>query len=44
MTNNHVLNKKDISVGKKIKFSLNGDKINFEIKINISRKTYINQN
>ena len=39
MTNNHVLNKEDLSIGKKIKFSINNDKTFYEIEIN--EKKYI---
>ena len=42
MTNNHVLNKDDISIDKKIKFSLNNDKIFYEIQIDEARKIYTN--
>ena len=40
MTNNHVLNKDDISIGKKIKFSINNEMIFYEIEIDKSRKIY----
>ena len=43
MTNNHVLNKEDLSIGKKIKFSINNDKIFYEIEID-ERKIYTNEN
>ena len=43
ITNNHVLQKKDISKGKIIKFSLNNEKQFFEISIDSSRKAYINE-
>ena len=42
MTNNSVLNEEDISIGKKIIFSLNNDKIFYDIKIDESRKIYTN--
>ena len=43
MTNHHVLNEEDISIGKKIVFSLNNDKIFYDINIDKSRKTYTNK-
>jgi len=43
MTNNHVLSKEDISIGKTIKFSLNNDLIFHEIILDESRKIYSNQ-
>ena len=43
MTNNHVLELNDILPGKKIKFSLFNDKINYEILIDESRKTFTNE-
>jgi hypothetical protein len=43
MTNNHVLNINDISFGKKIKFSLNNEKIHYEIELDNSRKIYTNE-
>ena len=43
MTNNHVLENKDIIPGKIIKFSLNNDLIKKEILIDKSRKTYTNK-
>ena len=43
ITNNHVLNKNDISFGKKIKFSLNNEKIHYEIELDKSRKIYTNE-
>ena len=43
ITNNHVLQKKDISKGKIIKFSLNNEKQFFEISIDSSRKAYTNE-
>ena len=41
ITNKHVFNKNDISFGKKIKFSLNNEKIYYEIELDKSRKIYI---
>ena len=43
MTNNHVLSKDDISIGKKIIFSINNEMIYYEIKIDESRKNYTNE-
>ena len=43
MTNNHILNKDDISIGQKISFSINNEKISFEIKIDETRKLYTNE-
>ena len=43
MTNNHVLNKDDILPNKKINFSINDEKIHYEIEIDNSRKTYTNK-
>ena len=43
ITNNHVLNKDDILIGKKIKFSLNNEKTFYEIEIDKSRKIYTNE-
>ena len=43
MTNNHVLNLKDLNFGKKIKFSLNDNKISKEIIIGKNRKTYTSE-
>ena len=40
ITNNHVLEKEDILIGKKIKFSINNDEIDYEIEIDKSRKIY----
>ena len=42
MTNHHVLNKEDILIGKKIHFSINNDKTDYEIEIDESRKIYTN--
>ena len=43
MTTNNILNNNDISIGKKIKFSIDNDKINYEIIIDELRKVYINE-
>ena len=43
ITNNHVLNEKDIIEGNKINISLNNEKIFKEIKIDSNRKTYTNK-
>ena len=43
MTNNHVLNKDDLLIGKKINFSINNDKTYYEIEIDESRKIYTNE-
>ena len=43
MTNNHVLNKDDISIGKKIRFSINNDKTFYDINIDEARKIYTNE-
>ena len=43
ITTNKVLNSNDISIGKKIKFSINDDKIKYEILIDKSRKIYRNE-
>ena len=43
ITNNHALNKDDILPNQKIKFSINNDNKNYEIKIDDSRKTYTNE-
>jgi hypothetical protein len=40
ITNNHVLEEKDIEINKKIKFSLNDDEQSKEITITSERKTY----
>ena len=40
ITNNHVLSEDDIIKGKQIKFTLNNDNYQFEIKIDGSRRTY----
>ena len=42
MTNNHVLNEKDIQPGQKIKFSTDNDKITYNISIDNTRKIYSN--
>ena len=44
ITNNHVLEEKDISKGKIIKFTINNEKISKEIKIDDSRKIFTNEN
>ena len=43
ITNNHVLNKNDLSIGKKINFSINNDKIDYEIEIDELRRIYTNE-
>ena len=43
ITNNHILNEEDISIGKKINFTLNNDKNCFAILIDENRKVYTNQ-
>ena len=43
ITNNHVLEEKDIIPGKKIKFSLNENKYSFEILMDDIRRTYTNK-
>ena len=43
ITNNHVLDENHLKSGKKIKFSLQNNKIFYEIKIDKSRITYTNQ-
>ena len=43
MTNNHVLNEEDISLGKKIRFSLKDETIYFEIEIDELRTIYTNK-
>ena len=40
ISNNHILNENDITVGKKIDFSLNNDKSFYQILIDESRKVY----
>ena len=42
ITNNHVLEEKDIEEGKKIQFTLKNDKFNYTIFINNNRKVYTN--
>ena len=44
ITNNHVLNEKDIMIDNIINISLNNEKIFKEIKIDSNRKTYTNKN
>ena len=43
ITNNHVLKEEDISKGKKINFSINKEKIHYEIEIDESRKIYTSE-
>ena len=43
ITNNHVLDQNDISINKKISFSLNNDIKHYSIIIDKSRKTYTNE-
>ena len=43
MTNNHVLNEDDIKIDKIIKFSINNEKENYEIRIDESREKYTNE-
>ena len=43
MTNNHVLQKKDIEIGEKIEFSISDDKIKFNIIIDKSRKVFTDE-
>ena len=43
ITNNHVLNEKDIMIDNTISISLNNKKIRKEIKIDSNRKTYTNE-
>ena len=43
LTNNHVLNLDDIQPDKNIKFSLNDDAQEYDIKIDNTRKTYTNE-
>ena len=43
MTNNHVLKKEDISIGKKIHFTINNDKTYYEIEIDELRKIYTDE-
>ena len=43
ITNNHVLKADDIIPGKKIKFSMNDEAKNYEIKIDKVRRTYTNR-
>ena len=40
ITNHHILKKKDIEIGKTIKFTVNDDKKNFQVVIDESRKLY----
>jgi len=43
ITNNHILNKEDLSLGKKLKFSINNDEIAYEREIDETRKIYTNE-
>ena len=43
MTDNHVLNENDILQNNEIHFSINNDKIKYEIEIDASRITYTNK-
>lgn len=43
ITNNHVLNNEDISIGKKVRFSINNEMNYYEIQIDKSRKKYTNE-
>ena len=43
MTNNHVITEENIMKDKKIKFTINNDKLSFEIIINDYRKIYTNK-
>ena len=43
ITNDHILNENDISIGKKINFTLNNDKNKFVIFIGEKRKVYTNK-
>ena len=43
ITNNHILEENDIKQGKIINFSLNNDKLKFNILIDNDRKTYTNK-
>ena len=43
MTCNHMLDENDISVGKKIDFSLDNDKIFYQILVDETRKVYTNK-
>ena len=44
ITAGYILNENDILIGKKIKFSINDDKIKYEILIDESRKIFRNEN
>ena len=43
ITNNHVLNNKDISIGQKVRFSINNEMTHYEIEIDETRKKYTNE-
>ena len=43
VTNNHILEERDISLGQKLHFTLNNDRICFEILIDKNRKVYTNK-
>lgn len=43
ITNNHILGKSDIEIGKTIKFTVYNDKMDFKIIIDKSRKVYTNE-
>ena len=43
MTNNNLLNKNDIIIGKKFNISINGEKEKYEIEIDEDRKVYSNE-
>ena len=43
ITNNHILDKSNIEIGKTIEFTVNDDKKYFKIKIDESRKVYTNE-
>ena len=43
MTNNHVLRKEDIEIGKKIEFSVNNEETHYQIEINESRKIFTDE-
>ena len=43
ITNNHVLNNKDISIGQKVRFSINNEMIHYEIEIDETRIKYTNE-
>ena len=43
ITNNYVLNKKDISILQKVRFSINNEMTHYEIEIDETRKKYTNE-